>query len=92
MGNRYVSEMKALTGIDPLCNSRKREVVTARAMVAYALMQDGFTSTDIGAFLRKNHSTVLYYKSYVNNILTTPGFDDEKYLWEQFKQRIWKQD
>lgn len=88
MGDRYVSEMCSLTGIDPRKASRKREVVVARAMVAYALLGQGFTTLAVAEYLGKNHSTIIYYKSYLNSILTTPGYDDEKYIWEQFKQRI----
>lgn len=88
MGDRYVSEMMTLTGIDPRKASRKREVVVARAMVAYALLGQGFTSLAVAEYLGKNHSTILYYKDYLNSILTTPGYYDEKDLWEQFRQRI----
>lgn len=84
--------MDGASGVNPLEKTRKRAVVTARAFVAYALVKEGFMLTDIGRALGFDHATIIHYKEMVGNILTSPGYDAEREMWEQFNKKIEEMD
>lgn len=75
-----------IMGTDPLAQGRKRDLVTARTILACGLYAEGFTETDIGRALRKNHSTVNWYRKRGNQF-SMPGWEAEMDLWEKFKQK-----
>ncbi len=83
----YYAAIKEMSGVDPLWESRKREVVITRIMLAYILLQEGWTCTSVGEFLRKNHSTILYYRETMVDFLSSSGYRNEKELWERFKAK-----
>ncbi len=45
-----------------MAKSRQRKHVVARMAFANILLKNGYTSTDVGAFMGKDHATVLHYK------------------------------
>jgi len=81
-------KMKAL-GYDPLERTRKRDIATARAMVAYALYQECFTKPHIGELLGVSRHAVSHYLVMMDTIFTLPGFEAERDLWKKFEQE-WK--
>lgn len=82
----YLCEvMKEISGVDPMANTRKREVVNARMMVAQALYDGGCIETDIATLLGKTHCSIHHYRKKMETIWL-PGYDAERELWEQFKQ------
>lgn len=79
--------MKDMSGIDPMENTRRRDVVTARMMVAIVLLNEGCTTMDAAELLQKNHSSISLYKERIK-LLDVPGYKAEKELWEKFKKVI----
>lgn len=80
--------MREVSGCDPAEESRRRPVVTARTFVAYRLMQQGFTEHAIGAVMGWDHSTVNHYRRKASFMLTAPGYDAERELWNKFNKAI----
>lgn len=69
--------------------SREPMYVWERAMVAYQLIKEGYTTTEIGRYMEKNHSSISHLKSKVMDMLHYPQyFKDITPLWEQFQKRI----
>lgn len=87
---RYCAVMQETTGVDPLESSRRRPVVTARMMVAYALLQDGYTLNATGTILGMDHATISHYKDRMGDVLKAPGYEAERAIWNKFKKTIWK--
>ena len=81
-------KMKAL-GYDPRENTRKRDIVSARAMVAYALYQECFTKPEIGELLGVSRHSVSHYLELMEDIFTLRGYEAERDLWKKFEQE-WK--
>lgn len=69
---------------DPNKESRKRDVVTARMMVAGRLLREGYSEHQIGKVLGIDHSSVNHYRKRLAEILTTKGYEDEQEIWKQF--------
>lgn len=80
--------IKELTEVDPLKRDRHRIYVTARIMLCYALKLDGWTPMQIGGALNYEHSTIIWYYEKMDSILTIPGYDAERQLWNRYKKRI----
>ena len=86
--NAYCRAMAHIAGCDPAEESRRREVVTARAFIAYRLLMEGFAEHSIGAVLGWDHSTINHYRKKAAAMLSAPGYDDERTLWMKFNQEI----
>lgn len=70
-------------------NSRISSFVWARTMVAYELYLEGFTETEIGGMLQKDHSTINHLKQKMEDALKYPNiFYDINAIWKQFKDKI----
>ena len=82
-----VETMRRISGIDPLEKSRRRDVVTARMLVAKAMIDEGMTHQDIGELLGCDHSTVAHYAKNFNNIFSS-GWAAERELWDKFRKEI----
>lgn len=70
--------MSQLTGINVLEDTRRRDVVIARDIIAYTLLQEGFYSVAVGEVLKRDHATVLHMRNKIWNVLDCP----ECYRWE----------
>lgn len=85
---RYCHLMLRISGADPLEESRVRPVVVARAMVAQALLNDGFTGMSVAVILGVDHSSINHYKKIMDAILHSPGYDAERDIWRRFSRKI----
>lgn len=77
-------KMQAL-GYDPLERTRKRDIATARAMVAYALYQECLTKPEIGDLLGVSRHAVSNYLVMMDKIFSVPGYEAEMDLWKKFE-------
>jgi len=83
--------MKAL-GYDPLERTRKRDIVTARAMVAYVLYQECLEKPQIGELLGVSRHSISHYIELMEMAILNrhcPGYEAERDLWKKFEQE-WK--
>ena len=81
------SVIKDLSGIDPMEDTRKRDVASVRMMVAVQLYFENYREKEIGELLNRNRLTVHYYRDRWL-ALFMPGWEAERDLWEQFKKAI----
>ena len=74
-----------LTTYDP--RSRERQNVIVRIITANVLLSMGYTEDSIGKAMRKNHSTIHYYKVIMDTWNEYPGvYKEELTIWNQIKQ------
>lgn len=82
--------MAEILGLDDIpLKSRKSEYTWARNIIAYQLLKEGMTETEVGDYLGKAHSSIIYMKSRVDDALKYPKqYPDVIYIWKQFQKRI----
>ena len=67
--------------------NRKRQNVIVRIITANVLLSMGYTEDSIGKAMRKNHSTIHYYKVTMDTWNEYPGvYKEELTIWNQIKQ------
>lgn len=70
-----------------LLKSRDRNFVIGRRMIAYQMRQEGYSSPLIGRLLGKNHTSVLYMESMMEDAIKFQ-FRPELTYWEEFKRKL----
>ena len=86
---KYVKFVWAVTGVNPLENTRKRMAVWGRNMIAYQLSLDGFVQEDIAKAVKKNRSTVTHSISSMQAALDSPNqYFNEVSCWNQFRRLV----
>ena len=64
-------------------------VVWVKTMVAYEMMQEGFTLAEIGRQIGRDHSTIIHYRHKMENALSLPqAYKDIIPVWEEFQKRL----
>ena len=67
--------------------NRKRQNVIVRIITANVLLEMGYTENSVGKAMRKNHSTIHYYKVTMDTWNEYPGvYKEELTIWNQIKQ------
>ena len=67
--------------------NRKRQNVIVRVITANVLLEMGYTENSVGKAMRKNHSTIHYYKVTMDSWNEYPGvYKEELTIWNQIKQ------
>lgn len=67
--------------------SRERQNVIVRVITANVLLEMGYTENSVGKAMRKNHSTIHYYKVTMDTWNEYPGvYKEELTIWNQIKQ------
>ena len=63
--------------------------VWARTMVAYQMIREGYTITEIGHQMCKNHATIHHLKIKMRDALSMPkAYRDIMPYWEEFQKRL----
>ena len=66
---------------------RKRQNVIVRVITANALLEMGYSENSVGKAMRKNHSTIHYYKVTMDTWNEYPGvYKEELKIWNQIKK------
>ena len=66
---------------------RKRQNVIVRVITANVLLKMGYTENSVGKAMRKNHSTIHYYKVTMDTWNEYPGvYKEELKIWNQIKK------
>ena len=82
---RYAGIMSDILGRDVLERSREHMVVFARAMIAYQLRKECYSTTKIGECMGLSHCSVIYLSRMITYMLENPRqFREEMYIWEKF--------
>ena len=67
--------------------NRERQNVIVRVITANVLLEMGYTENSVGKAMRKNHSTIHYYKVTMDTWNEYPGvYKEELKIWNQIKQ------
>ena len=90
-GVRKMEEVKmsvcAAMGVfayDP--TNRERQNVIVRVITANVLLEMGYSENSVGKAMRKNHSTIHYYKVTMDSWNEYPGvYKEELKIWNQIK-------
>lgn len=76
---RYMAEkMKAISGKDVSVNSRDRRLVWARNIFIFVARREGFSQSDIGGFVGRDHSSVCAAEKRVNDMFACPECYEEE--------------
>lgn len=87
----YSGILSALVGRDIMVKSRERNVVSARYILFYQLIKDGYSQEKIGKNCGFDHSTVLHGKRQVENMLRFPSmYPIEMVILQNFNKLIAK--
>ena len=80
----------AITGRRVNLFSRDQGDVWARTMVAYQMIQEGYTLESISRQLyKKDHSVIINYRQKMENALAVPdAYRDIMPIWNEFQKRI----
>lgn len=69
--------------------TRESRFVWARAMVAYQLTQEGFTTGEAGRMIGKDHSTIIHLRNKMKDALEYAyAFQDIIDIWKQFQNKL----
>ena len=67
--------------------NRERQNVIVRVITANVLLEMGYSENSVGKAMRKNHSTIHYYKVTMDSWNEYPGvYKEELTIWNQIKQ------
>lgn len=61
--------VESITGADPLNATRRREVVTARALLVWSLFMDGHSETEIAKAMGWHRTTLHHYRDIFRDAL-----------------------
>lgn len=92
MDGRYghlLNVMEMVTGqtVNPL--SREPKDVWGRTMCAYQMLLEGYTTTEVGLQMGRDHSTVSWLKRKMEDALSVPAaYQDILPIWNDFKKMI----
>ena len=66
--------------------NRERQNVNVRVITANVLLEMGYSENSVGKAMRKNHSTIHYYKVTMDTWNKYPGYyKEELTIWNQIK-------
>ena len=69
--------------------SRESGHVWARTMVAYQMIKEGYSTSEIGGQMLKNHSTITHLKNKMEDVFAMPqAYGDILEIWNEFQKQI----
>lgn len=72
-----------------LSRERSKDNTTFRAFVAYKLREEGYTYSDIGKMLQRDHSTVMHLCNIMRDMLSVPmAYQDEMKMYREFERLL----
>jgi chromosomal replication initiation ATPase DnaA len=76
-----------IVGYGIMGESRERNPVIGRRLIAYQMRQEGYSSPMIGSLLRKSHPSVLHMERMMEDAIKFQ-FRPELTYWEEFQQKL----
>lgn len=68
---------------------RDPDFVWARAIVAYQMCREGYTTIEIGRQMMKEHSTIIHLRDKMQDVFVMPfAYRDIIETWNEFQKRI----
>lgn len=70
-------------------HGRKTDEAWARTMVAFQMCKEGYSTTEIGRQMEKDHSTITHLKNKMRDALSLPeAYGDIINIWDKFQKLI----
>lgn len=70
-------------------NSREAQYVWARAIVAWQMCREGYSTGEIGRQMMKDHSTIIHLRNKMQDVFDMPQmYEDVLDMWDKFKRKI----
>lgn len=70
-----------------LSRERSKENTTLRAMVSHRLRLEGYTYSEIGKMIQRDHSTVMHLCGVMRDMLSVPNaYREEMEIWGEFER------
>ena len=87
--DRLMSYAAIAIGVDKIREDRRPINVLGRSMVISQLCKDGLTLAQIGILMDRDHSSVLYCRDRLKNMLGIPAmFGQEIQMWNNFQKLL----
>lgn len=88
--DRLLEMYGEVTGMKHNLYCRDRDHVWAKAMVAYQLLQEGYSLESVAMSLcKQNHSSIIHYRQKMQDALDVPSaYRDIIDIWNKFQKRI----
>lgn len=69
--------------------SREADEVWARTMVAFQMCKEGYSITEVGRQMMKDHSTIIHLRNKMQDVFALPQlYGDILEIWNRFQKRI----
>ena len=87
--DQYMSVINGLCETDISANTRNREAVWGRNMIAMQMLLDGFVQEEISASLGRCRSSIVHCLDSVVNMLDNPSQYPREYeIWTRFREIV----
>ena len=81
--------MSRIYGREILPNCRDAWCVWSRTFVAYQMLIEGYSVSEIGRQMNKDHTTIIHLRKKMEDVFDLPqAYQDILPIWEQFQKRI----
>lgn len=88
-GKILLGIIEEILGMKVPSDSRQTMYVWARTMVAYQLIKEGYSTTETGRMLSKDHSTIIHLKHKMEDALAYEyAYQDIVDIWKQFQNKL----
>lgn len=88
-GDYLLQVMGDILGEPVEIESRKARFVWARAMVAYQLTLEGYSTKDAGEQIGKDHASISHHNAKMRFVLEHPyAYPDIVDIWKQFQNKV----
>ena len=88
--DRLLEMYGEVTGMKPNLYCRDKEHVWAKTMVAYQLLQEGYSLSSVAMMLcKRDHSSIIHYRQKMQDALDLPqAYRDIIEIWNKFQKQI----
>lgn len=90
--NRIVFHIARIYGVETtaiLGRSRATPLADCRVLLAYALSQEGYTRTEVGDALGRDHSSITHCVQLAESRIGFVGWKDFTHKWNALAKEIW---
>lgn len=85
----FADKMQEVSGIDVKKRSRDRETVTARCLFMFVARREGYSQSDIGRFVGRDHATVCHAENRVKDMFSFPNaYKEEINLYNKYIESL----
>lgn len=76
--------LEGITNAEILTDSRKEDLINARAIMAWQLTSGGMGMNETGRIMHRTHSTIIHSVRKMNDVIANPRINPS--LWKMYNQ------